>query len=393
MKFQRIYILLIIFLLFQLYFVSCIQEESAECITAVDCPDGFLCIDGFCNPPESSTDNSNKDDSSEVPDNAVPDNGLTGNDSNIVPDDSEKNDGSPDSNFVPDDDGSETPDEGPVCTEDTCSGFGTCEMVDGKPKCTCDEFHKGDDCSECVPGYHMEVLDDDENGDGKFSCVKNVACTPDPCNGGQCTDKDMTVTCKCTTGYTGRWCTDCDTGYLKSIVDQKCKPDCDHGTYNCTGTKVCGVDPVKNEAGCVCKEYFSGTDCLSCDAAHFCSSHGTCAASGETAVCTCNEAWAGNADCSTCGQGYLQDGANCVEGCTDYCGATIGSSYDIGGTSYLVTATSYGSCQLSGGNATCVCSDHWKTESTFVLPIPLPIIKPACSDCDTANPPVGGCPE
>ncbi|HOB72559.1 MAG TPA: hypothetical protein PKM18_12320, partial [bacterium] len=319
MKFQRIYILLIIFLLFQLYFVSCIQEESAECITAVDCPDGFLCIDGFCNPPESSTDNSNKDDSSEVPDNAVPDNGLTGNDSNIVPDDSEKNDGSPDSNFVPDDDGSETPDEGPVCTEDTCSGFGTCEMVDGKPKCTCDEFHKGDDCSECVPGYHMEVLDDDENGDGKFSCVKNVACTPDPCNGGQCTDKDMTVTCKCTTGYTGRWCTDCDTGYLKSIVDQKCKPDCDNGTYNCTGSKVCGIDPVKNEAGCVCAEYYSGTDCAICDATHFCSSHGTCSAPSGAPICSCTGNWTGN-DCSQCLEGYIFQGGNCIQNCNSTCG-------------------------------------------------------------------------
>ncbi len=372
MKFQRIYILLIIFLLFQLYFVSCIQEESAECITAVDCPDGFLCIDGFCNPPESSTDNSNKDDSSEVPDNAVPDNGLTGNDSNIVPDDSEKNDGSPDSNFVPDDDGSETPDEGPVCTEDTCSGFGTCEMVDGKPKCTCDEFHKGDDCSECVPGYHMEVLDDDENGDGKFSCVKNVACTPDPCNGGQCTDKDMTVTCKCTTGYTGRWCTDCDTGYLKSIVDQKCKPDCDHGTYSCTGNKICGINATTNEAGCVCATYYSGTDCTVCDGVHFCNSHGTCSAPSGAPICSCTGNWTGN-DCSQCLEGYILQGGNCIQNCSSTCGNIL----------------SNGSCQFTGSKMECVCDSGWTSPpAIFITPL-----TPECSVCDTANPPVGGCPE
>ncbi|HOB72603.1 MAG TPA: hypothetical protein PKM18_12540, partial [bacterium] len=173
-------------------------------------------------------------------------------------------------------------------------------------------------------------------------------------------------------------------------VDQKCKLDCDHGTYNCTGTKVCGVDPVKNEAGCVCKEYFSGTDCLSCDAAHFCSSHVTCAASGENAVCTCNEAWTGNASCSACTTGYLVDGANCIPGCTDYCGKSAGSLVDIGGSTYMVNATSYGDCQIISGNATCVCDAGWKTTSTIIFP---PIIKPACSDCDTSNPPVGGCPE
>ena len=203
---------------FLFIFTACIQEEKDECITAFDCPDGFFCIDGFCIPSESSADEDStlKNDDAEKPDGSKDDGTQTKDDD----DETEDSDNPEKDDFsVPD---SDTEQNG-VCKEDTCSGFGTCEEVDGKAKCTCDEFHKGDDCSDCIPGYHMEAADDDENGDGKFSCVKNVACIPDPCNGGQCTDKDMTVTCKCLTGYTGRWCTDCDTGYLKSTVDQKCK--------------------------------------------------------------------------------------------------------------------------------------------------------------------------
>ena len=335
-------------------------------MNALDCFNGFVCVDGMCVDPNAGT-----------------------GDKDSVQSDS-------DSAVTPDSDADQTVSDGQ--TDDQDDTVTDTDIVQADPDQIADddevdEVPDPDTVVDCEPGYHMEAEGDDENGDGQRGCVKNVTCIKEPCNGGVCTELEYTVSCKCTTGYAGRWCTDCDTNYLKSTVDNKCKPDCTIGTYNCTGTKECKADPAKNEAGCGCKEFFLGTDCTLCDAAHFCSSHGSCSAATGSAVCTCDAAWSGNANCSACGQGYLVDGANCVEGCTDYCGATAGSSYDIGGTTYLVTATSYGSCQLSGGNATCVCADHWKTESTFVLPVPFPIIKPACSDCDTANPPVGGCPE
>jgi len=182
----------------------------------------------------------------------------------------------------------------------------------------------------------------------------------------------MTVTCKCLTGYAGRWCTDCDTGYLKSIVDQKCKPDCDNGTYNCTGSKVCGIDPVKNEAGCVCAEYYSGTDCAICDATHFCSSHGTCSAPSGAPICSCTGNWTGN-DCSQCLEGYIFQGGNCIQNCNSTCGNIL----------------SNGSCQFTGSKMECVCDSGWTSPPPmFITPI-----TPECSVCDTANPPVGGCPE
>lgn len=336
-----------------LLMVSCIQEEADECVNALDCFNGFVCVDGMCVDPNAHIDED-----------------LVENDT--IPFDNDTADVETDDDPLFDLDNNDND------TDQTTSDD------------EIDEVPDPDTAIECDPGSHFEAEGDDEDGDGERGCVKNVTCISEPCNGGACTELEFTVSCKCTAGYAGRWCTDCDTGYLKSTVDEKCKPDCDHGTYSCTGTKECGVDTVKNEAGCVCKEFFSGTDCTLCDTAHFCSSHGTCSASTGSAVCTCDAAWSGNANCSTCGQGYIVDGANCIEGCTDYCGATVGTMFNIGGTMSMVNATSYGDCQIKSGEATCVCDAGWETTSTIVFP---PIIKPACSDCDTDNPPVGGCPE
>lgn len=359
---------------FLFIFTACIQEEKDECITAFDCPAGFFCIDGFCIPSESSADEDSalKNDDAEKPDGSKDDGTQTKDDDDETKDsDSEKDDSS-----LPDID----TEQNGVCKEDTCNGFGTCEEVDGKAKCTCDEFHKGDDCSDCIPGYHMEAADDDENGDGKFSCVKNVACIPDPCNGGQCTDKDMTVTCKCLTGYAGRWCTDCDTGYLKSTVDQKCKPDCATGSYSCTGNKTCGINAVTNEAECVCAQYYSGTDCSICDATHFCSSHGTCSAPSGAPICSCTGNWTGN-NCSQCLDGYVPYNGNCAKNCDPSCGQSES----------LFNQASHGSCDLSIGDGKCKCDPGWKNPIIMVIPM-----VPECSECNKSSPPpeysTNGCP-
>lgn len=381
MKIARV---LFIFALFSLFSVSCIQEEADECITALDCPDGFMCLDGMCFPPESLVDNNSTGDNSTFPDSTAKNDAVNTSDSDegSISDDSDiLTETDSDIQVNPnDDDNDEIPDDGAVCTPDTCSGFGTCEVVDGKAVCTCDEFHKGDDCSDCVPGYHMETDDDDENGDGKFSCVKNVACTPDPCNGGGCEDKDMTVTCTCLSGYTGRWCTECDTGYLKSTVDQKCKPDCDNYDYECSGSETCGVDPIKNEAGCVCAEYYSGSGCTTCDGAHFCNSHGTCSAPSGAPICSCTGNWTGN-DCSTCADNYIPYNNMCVEDCDPSCGQPGG----------FINQESHGECVYTSGSGVCQCDAGWKDPIVMFLPM-----VPECSECNKSSPPpeysTNGCP-
>ncbi|HNW83586.1 MAG TPA: hypothetical protein PKG52_11925, partial [bacterium] len=249
MKFLN-FLSVIVLSLICLTIASCIQEDADECVNALDCVNGFICLDGVCVDPNSSTGDSDKtlvdNDTAVLLDNDIAD--TENDDDQLFDFDNNEND--MDQTTIPDDEVDEVPDPDTVV--------------------------------ECEPGYHLEAEGDDENGDGNRGCVKNVTCISEPCNGGQCTELEFTVTCKCTTGY------------LKSTVDDKCKPDCDNGTYNCTGSKVCGVDPVKNEAGCLCAQYYSGTDCTICDATHFCSSHGTCSAPSGAPICSCTGNWTGN---------------------------------------------------------------------------------------------------
>lgn len=345
---------LMVLYLFCLFLSSCIQEDPDECVNALDCFNGWICVDGMCVDPEGSADDKDsiKDDNDHSTDGQ--------NDSDISIDLDQIQDGTNDSDDIFND------------TDALFSDEDDSEKIDETPDV--------DTFVDCEPGYHLEAEDDDEDGDGKRGCVKNVTCITEPCNGGQCTELEFTVTCKCTTGYAGRWCTDCDTGYLKSTVDSKCKADCDHGTYNCTGSKVCGIDPVKNEAGCVCAEYYSGTDCTVCDAVHFCNAHGTCSAPSGAPICSCTGNWTGN-DCSQCLEGYIPIGGNCAEACDASCGQPGG----------FINQESHGECVYTSGTGVCQCDAGWKDPIVIFIPM-----VPECSECNKSSPPpeyaTNGCP-
>jgi len=331
---------------------SCIQEDKG-CVNVSDCPEGYICELGDCVLSETWDSSGSKNDDS------ITDNSIV-NDNAVVSDDSADN--------------VTVNDDLPNNDEDTAPDVD--EQPDEQP----------DDGPECEAGWHMEDEGDDENASGDRDCAKNVICNNNPCNqNGKCTETEWSATCECYEGYDGRWCEICASGYLLSTVDDKCKADCATGDHGCTGTKECGVDPGTNEAGCVCKENYSGTDCTICDSAVFCNSHGACYASTGSPVCTCEAAWNGDATCSTCAEGYLLESGNCIEGCTDYCGYSMGIV-----SAGLVLADSNGSCEIVSGEAKCVCDSGWKSTITYNIGGQ---IKPPCSDCDTDNPPAGGCPE
>ena len=353
--------LLLILLVLFFAVTSCIQEEGG-CVNITDCPAGYTCEEGTCVPSESWDGTGSQND------NSVTDNSVVNDDNSV--DQAGTND---EDNSLPPQDEGNTPDN-------ENSDISSDETPDEKP----DEVP--DDNTDCDPGWHLEDEGDDENGSGTRDCAQNVTCISEPCNSnGTCAETEWTVTCECYEGYAGRWCEECDEGYLLSTADSKCKADCTTGDYGCTGTKECKVDPATNEAGCACKENYSGTDCTICDPAVFCNSHGSCSAATGSPVCTCDEAWSGNATCSSCGDGYIADGSNCIEGCTNYCGHSMGIVTDG-----LVLADSNGSCQIVSGSAECVCDAGWKTILTYNIGGQ---IKPPCSDCDEDNPPTGGCPE
>lgn len=347
---------LLIILVFFLTLSSCIQEDEG-CVNITDCPPGHNCVDGLCIPNET-WDGTSQNDTSSIPDIS------NGDDSSNLNDDSQDKTENDDNSFPPQDEDNSADDA---------------ENNDESPDEVPDE-------ADCDPGWHLEEEGDDENGNGKRDCAQNVTCISEPCNGnGTCTETEWSVTCACYDGYDGRWCEECTTGYLLSTVDSTCKADCDTGDYGCTGSKECKVDSATNEAGCDCKEGFSGTDCTQCDPVVYCNSHGTCFAGSGSPVCTCDEAWSGDPNCNSCGDGYLQDGANCIEGCKNYCGHSMGIVSEG-----LILADSNGSCQINSGSAECVCDPGWETVITYTLGGQ---IKPPCSDCDTDNPPAGGCPE
>ena len=184
-----------------LVFAACASDEDDACVTAFDCPDGYSCVDSVCRPPAAETDtdeNGNQD----------------GSDTSDLPTPGDENGELPDNGALPgeNDGDAEIPDDIVECPNG-CSGFGDCDFTTGK--CTCKEYHNGEDCSECEEGYHLEAEGDDEDGNPDIrSCVANITCNPNPCNNSGCREEGDTVKCTCSTSThsAGRWCDECIEG-------------------------------------------------------------------------------------------------------------------------------------------------------------------------------------
>ena len=385
MKFSAL--ISVLFLCF--VFVACVSDEDSEksCITAFDCPDGYSCIDSICQPPVAETDaDHDVDDGSQD----VKDDSDSGNSDSILPGENDVD--------------IEIPD-GVVECPNGCSGFGECNFETGI--CTCTDNHGGEDCSECAEGYHWEAEDDDEDGNPDIrSCVVNQTCDPNPCNNNGCKEVGDTVKCTCAAAnhQGGRWCERCADGYLLNNAGV-CKEDCTLKT--CTPPQKCGIDYASNEASCnACEnEYYTGTDCKSCDPVHFCNGHATaCVVEGGTEKCTCEAAYTGST-CNTCASGYFQSNGVCIKNCeVNKCfkSYTCVSPY-----SDILTATveGHGTCNSSTGG--CNCDAGWLTGTSTLgvgttvqcgmLTAWETLNNVECAICDKNNPPSqyasSGCPQ
>ena len=174
MKFSAL--ISVLFLCF--VFVACASDEEDGCVTVMDCPSGYSCVDSVCRPPSAETDTdsqensgfedgtdtdsselpSNDDSNSELPDNAslADDDTLTIEDGDVLDDSDDSDDSTeevPDDVSATDEDGvDETPDEVAVLEcPNNCSGHGECDTATGV--CSCTDNHDGADCSECKIGY------------------------------------------------------------------------------------------------------------------------------------------------------------------------------------------------------------------------------------------------
>lgn len=368
-----------------LVLVSCGAEDEdgggsaagAPCVTIVDCPDGYACINSTCQQKDPKTDSESKSD-----------NGNSGNSSGLPSTGDENGDS----------------DEVQGCPN-ACNGHGECDFE--TKTCNCNQNHGGEDCSGCIEGYHLESEDMDEDGDPTVrSCVSNITCDPNPCNKGTCTQLGDTVKCTCSNHAAGTWCETCDENYLQSNQNGECKPDC--SILTCEAPKKCGLDSLINEASCnECDEFYSGSDCKSCDINHFCSGHATaCLVENGSPKCTCETAYAG-ADCKDCASGYMPKNGACVKSCSaEQCFQSFSCEGIVSGSLGMpITYTVPGHCNPS----TCECDQGWKTavsgtvegETVFCtdLAFGIPLDSRAnvlCTVCDVDNPPsnyaLTGCP-
>jgi hypothetical protein len=92
----------------------------------------------------------------------------------------------------------------------SCSGQGQCTAGDVAtgPVCHCATGYAGRQCEKCDTGFHRDFND---------RCVPDKRCSqqaPDPCGvHGNCMDVDGAITCACSLGYEGPRCSLCIPGY------------------------------------------------------------------------------------------------------------------------------------------------------------------------------------
>ncbi|MBP5202598.1 hypothetical protein J6253_07660 [bacterium] len=376
-----------------LFFAACASDDDA-CVTVLDCPNGYSCVDSVCRPPISDGNTDQEVDSDVTTDDSDSDNG----------EDPELDEF--ETPIIGDDDPAENPDDITGCPN-ACSGFGECNFETGV--CTCSGNHGGADCSECAEGYHLEAVDDDEDGDGAVSCAVNVKCSSDPCHNNGCREEGDTVKCTCNPSnhLGGRWCEGCAEGYLLNNAGV-CKEDCSLKT--CPAPQKCGIDPATNEAGCgECEnEFYSGANCTSCDTDHFCNGHATaCAVENGAEKCTCEAAYTGE-KCNTCANGYFQSNGVCVKSCdVNKCFKThecTGES--LIGWEMTGTISGHGTCSNTTGE--CLCDAGWITGTSSLgtgttvqcgalVSVFETLNNVECTICDKNNPPSqyasSGCPQ
>jgi len=173
-------------------------------------------------------------------------------------------------------DGNEdTEDTDDPCDGVTCSGNGTCVMVEAAAECDCDAGYDAVGL-ECVldPCYHVDCSDH-----------------------GDCIVTEGTAACDCDDGY--------EPDGLECVLDPCYQVDCsDHGDCIVTDdTAVCDCDGGYKPDGLDCVV----DPCYQVD----CSGHGSCIDDDGEPWCVCDTGWDGD-DCDTCGPSYEPEAGGCV---------------------------------------------------------------------------------
>ncbi len=233
-----------------------------------------------------------------------------------------------------------------VCMPDSCSSHGECNDSSGEIVCSCEQGYTGAHCGACAEGYQ------DNDGDG--SCLES--CSDDYCSGhGTCSDAQGTASCECEDGYSGEKCTDCADGYQDNDEDGTCLQSCASLSWDCanhgscvddSGVAMCQCDSgyQDNDADGTCTE-----DCTTADLE--CGDHGSCDDSAGQAQCACEEAWGGDT-CDVCADGYQDNDADGT--CEIACGVGV---LDCGEHGYCVDSSGHVECKCVTGHTGDDCSE------------------------------------
>ncbi|MGC4119478.1 MAG: clostripain-related cysteine peptidase [Myxococcales bacterium] len=233
------------------------------------------------------------------------------------------------------------------CEGQTCSNHGACSLATGSAACACDTGYQGTVCDQCAPGYHLAGT----------ACVADDTCLPTSCSGhGTCEVVSGKPTCTCATGWTGAHCGACAAGLQDHDGDGTCRPDCASANLSCGAHGRCSDQA--GTAACACDTGWAGAACDTCASGYSsdgsggcavdrtckpatCAGHGTCNDSSGAPVCTCEVGYSG-AHCEACAAGYQdRDGDGvCRPGCAS-AGLACGA---------------HGQCSDESGTAVCACS-------------------------------------
>ncbi|XP_071107672.1 uncharacterized protein [Haliotis cracherodii] len=226
----------------------------------------------------------------------------------------------------------------------------------------CDSLSDGYRCV-CKSGYEGSLCQHDIDD-----------CASTPCVHGTCTDKLTTFSCQCDAGWTGATCE-------SDIVD--CTDQCHQ-----VQTDRC-VD-LNQDYRCECEAGYTGKNCTElineCDSLP-CMHGGSCVDQLADYSCNCTPGWEGK-NCqnisNTCTGISCQNDATCYPVFQDYfCSCQKGTQGRLCESSpkvcdLVMPCTTQGTCQQSGGTATCNCQSLYSGVSCE-------LIKDGCSDNVCSN--------
>jgi hypothetical protein len=193
----------------------------------------------------------------------------------------------------------EVPEE---CVDYDCGAHGHCEVASDAPRCACDTGFAGEHCESCEPGLALE---------GE-TCVPACEASSAPSCGphGSCEVVDGAAKCTCEDSYIGDHCEGCEAGMGLGLSGEDCVPVCEaDAAPDCGKHGACAADG--DVTSCDCDYPYAGNSCGGCDTGFALQDDGPCAPHCED--CGAHGFCDGSLHVPACGcyAGYVRENGRC----------------------------------------------------------------------------------